>query len=71
MRTYLVGLGLAMSAAAFTTLVAAEDGAPEKFRAEASVVDIGTVYAGSTGVAEFVFHNPTDRDVRILRAKPT
>jgi len=41
------------------------------FRVEKSQIDIGTMQAGKEGEFVFVFHNGTERDVKILRAKPT
>ena len=54
----------------------AEDGvekaAEQKtFRVDNATVDLGVVRAGSDGVAVFVFTNDTDKDVKIIRAKPT
>ena len=56
--------------------VMAEDGAEKvaeqkTFRVENMTVNIGVVQAGTDGVAVFVFRNDTEKDVKILRAKPT
>ena len=41
------------------------------FRVEEPNLDIGRVIAGKTAVGTFVFHNDSEKDVRILRAKPS
>jgi hypothetical protein len=48
---------------------AAEDGGT--FRVEKAEIDIGKLKAGEEGVFVFTFHNESERDVKILRAKPT
>ena len=40
------------------------------FRVEAKTVELGPVAAGSDAVGTFIFHNDSDKDVKILRAKP-
>ena len=40
------------------------------FRVEATTLELDTVAAGSDAVGTFIFHNDSDRDVKILRAKP-
>lgn len=51
---------------------AGEDPAAKKgFRVEEASLDLGVVTAGQDAVATYVFHNDTDADVRILRAKPS
>ena len=67
---------LVLLIAAATGWVAAEDALDkvndEKvFRVESKSIDLGTVQAGSDGIAVFEFHNGTDKDVKIIRAKPT
>jgi hypothetical protein len=46
-------------------------GAAPKLRAEQASLDLGDVVAGSEVRAHFVLHNDGDRDVRIIRAKPS
>jgi hypothetical protein len=41
------------------------------FRVEKADIDLGTIVAGDEAVATFVFHNDTDKDVKIIRAKPS
>ena len=41
------------------------------FRVEEARLDLGTVKSGSEAVAVFTFHNTGDKDVRIIRAKPS
>jgi len=50
--------------------VAAEN-APGSFRVETAEVDLGTIIAGTTATATFVFHNDGPEDVHIIRAKPS
>lgn len=38
---------------------------------EQHTVDLGEVKAGTVAEGVFRFHNPTDRDVKILSAKPS
>lgn len=48
-----------------------ESGIDSSFRVEEPNLDIGRVIAGETAVGTFVFHNNSETDVRILRAKPS
>lgn len=41
------------------------------FWVEETKIDAGTVKAGGEVEAVFVFHNDTDAEVKILKAKPT
>lgn len=41
------------------------------FRVEKADLDLGTVVAGEDAVATYIFHNDTDEDVKIIRAKPS
>jgi hypothetical protein len=45
--------------------------ANQAFRVESPQLDIGKVRAGAEAVATFVFHNDGEKDVRIIRAKPS
>ncbi len=38
---------------------------------ESATVELGTVPAGEPAVATFVLHNPGDRVVKIIKAKPS
>jgi hypothetical protein len=49
---------------------AAQD-SQQSFRVERADLDLGTVVAGTTATATFVFHNDGPADVRIVRAKPS
>ncbi len=40
-------------------------------RIDTPQLDLGEVRAGTAAVGTFVFHNDGDRDVTILRAKPS
>ena len=40
-------------------------------RIDTPQLDLGEVTAGTAAVGTFVFHNDGDRDVTILRAKPS
>ncbi len=44
---------------------------PTGLTVEQHTVDLGEVKAGTVAEAVFQFHNPTDRDVKILSAKPS
>lgn len=52
------------------TVAAAQEHAPS-FRVEQAEIDIGTVIAGTTVTADFIFHNDGPDDVHIIRAKPS
>ena len=73
-RSY-CGAGVVVAAlmcAAFATVNA--DDAPtatQAFRVDAPQLDVGDVRAGSEAVAIFKFHNDGEKDVRIIRAKPS
>jgi hypothetical protein len=41
------------------------------FRVENASLDLGTVFAGETVEATFVFHNDGSEDVHIIRARPS
>jgi hypothetical protein len=55
---------------AVTHAAAAEDGGPS-FRVEEAELDLGTVVAGQSVTATFIFHNDGPEDVNIIRAKPS
>lgn len=70
-----------LSLIAFVTILAvvvpgvvAQSGEEEStpsFRVESAKIQLGTVAAGSDAVATFVFHNDSEKDVKIIRAKPS
>jgi copper(I)-binding protein len=62
---------IALLLAATAALAAAPVFANDALRADQARVDLGEVKAGTEAVATFVLHNDGDRDVRILRAKPS
>ena len=70
-------LGAVAVAAVFTAvlmtfaLVAAAQETSPLFRVERAELDLGTVIAGASATATFVFHNDGPEDVRIIRAKPS
>jgi len=41
------------------------------FRAEHANLKIGKIPAGQDAVGKFIFHNDTDHDIKIIRAKPS
>ncbi len=47
-----------------------EEAAPV-FRVENANLQLGTVVAGQDAVATYVFHNDTEHDIKIIRAKPS
>ena len=53
-----------------TQVAAVEDTEPS-FRIEEAELDLGTIVAGTTATATFVFHNDGPDDVHIIRAKPS
>jgi hypothetical protein len=67
--------GLAIFIAVCSTMtcsnVAATEVVPPTFSVESTQLDVGPVTAGKTAAATFVFHNDSDREVRILRAAPS
>lgn len=49
----------------------AEDANSKTFRVENANIKLGKVSAGKDAVGTFIFHNDTDKDVKIIRAKPS
>ena len=49
----------------------AGDPAKATFWVENESIDLGTVVAGESASATFVFHNDGDTEVRIIRAAPS
>jgi len=41
------------------------------FRVEEQRLEIGDIKAGAEAVGTFVFHNDSEQDVKIIRAKPS
>jgi len=58
---------LALAASAVT----AGEPARAKFWVENDSIDLGTVVAGETASATFIFHNDGDTEVNIIRAAPS
>ena len=54
-----------------TSLFSAAQDTQPLFRVEQMELDLGTIVAGSTVTAAFVFHNDGPDDVHIIRAKPS
>lgn len=50
--------------------VAAQQG-PATFFVDESRIDLGEIRAGTDAVATFTFRNTGEKDVRIIKAKPT
>jgi hypothetical protein len=61
-----VGLGVML-----VCFGAASDETSAGFRVENVHIDVGRVTAGTDVYGTFVFHNDTDADVNIIRAKPS
>ena len=40
------------------------------FRVEQADINLGTIAAGSDAVVTYIFHNDTDKDGKIIKAKP-
>ncbi len=68
---FIVLLVLAVAGPAVADNGAEKASEQKAFTVENSKVDIGVVAAGTDGIAVFVFKNNTDKDVKIIRAKPT
>ncbi len=51
--------------------VAADDNIRPSFWVEDDTIDLGSVIAGRTASATYVFHNDGPTEVKILRAAPT
>lgn len=48
-----------------------DEGADSTFRVEEASVHVGRVIAGNDITGTFVFHNDSDKEVKIIRAKPS
>ena len=48
-----------------------QEGETKGFWVENTTVDLGKIRAGEDAVGTFIFHNETDKDVKIIRAKPS
>lgn len=74
-RLWRVAAGASLAALLIVVGVASADTEekPEApaFRVEKADIVLGTVVAGTDAVATFVFHNDTDKDVKIIKAKPS
>ena len=76
MKRKTAGIAAMLLLLATSGVVLAGDGAEKAiegktFRVENKTIDLGVVRAGKDGVAVFIFRNDTDKDVKIIRAKPT
>lgn len=64
-----------MCTMALASVVVAEteqaEEAPKGFWVEKAHVDLDPVVAGVDAVAIYVFHNDTDKEVKIIKAKPS
>lgn len=60
---------------AVSSAVFAETGKAEKARkgfwVEEANIELDSVAAGANAMGTFVFHNDTDKEVKIIRAKPS
>lgn len=68
---YGLAVHFAVCAALTCANAAATEVAPPTFWVDSTQLDVGSVAAGKTAAATFVFHNDGDRAVRILRAAPS
>lgn len=66
-----IGLVLAGLAIVGVTSVARADAEHKGFWVEKDAVELDKVIAGQDAVATFVFHNDTDKEVKIIKAKPS
>jgi hypothetical protein len=66
-RTRTLAIAIAISGLAGVHFAVADEG----LRVENPRLDLGEVKAGTTAVATFVFHNDGEKDVNIIRAKPS
>ena len=76
MRLRQVALALTLAAASLgaASSVAQEAPTPPRttvLKPDSASLDLGTVAAGDLAVATFVLKNPSDRVVKIVRAKPS
>jgi hypothetical protein len=53
------------------TPIAAADSGAAAFSVEEPRIDLGDIKAGTEAVATFTFHNRGEKDVRIIKAKPS
>ena len=67
----LAGAAVVVAAGPGGALATEPSPATPSLRVEEKAIDVGDVVVGKEGVAVFVFHNDGDKDVRILRAKPS
>ena len=69
-RAVALAAAFAFAGFVFSQPAAAEDPRPA-FSVEEAKMDLGTIVAGTTATATFVFHNDGPDDVHIIRAKPS
>ena len=62
---------LVMIFAATAVTVAGDEGVKPSLWVEKDSIDIGSVIAGRTASATYIFHNDGPTEVKILRATPT
>ena len=62
---------LAVTVMTFSGFLPATASGDAGLRIDTPQLDLGEVMAGTAAVGTFVFHNDGDRDVTILRAKPS
>ena len=62
-------------AAAVSSMVFAETGQAEEaakgFWVEEANIELESIAAGTDAVGTFIFHNDTDKEVKIIKAKPS
>ena len=70
LRAVVPAMALVCALTAVSLTAAAEDGRAS-FWVEQPSLDLGTVVAGESATATFVFHNDGPEDIHIIRAKPS
>jgi hypothetical protein len=71
MKPTLIVASALLVAVAAAPAAAQTDAVAPSLRVEHERIELGEIKAGSEAVATFVFHNDSDQDVNIIRAKPS
>ena len=61
---------VALSSVVFAETEGADEGA-KGFWVEEADIELESVAAGTDAVGTFIFHNDTDKEVKIIKAKPS
>jgi hypothetical protein len=70
-RSLAAALSLVAIAVILPAQVGDEEGANPTLRVEEPNLDLGRVVAGKVVTGTFIFHNESEKDVKIVRAKPS